>query len=75
MFMAPKQQITMTTKSLDRMRLSKQVRFSDGLLVSHGIIQRMIRQYKIRQRMHAKHLEVHIHAKLVDIICTYVAPD
>ena len=41
-FMAPRQQIMMTTKSLDRMRLcfKTKVRFSDVLLVSHRIIQR-----------------------------------
>ena len=52
-FMAPRQQIMMTTKSLDRMRLcfKTKVRFSDVLLVSHRIIQRTITQYKIRQRM------------------------
>ena len=43
-FMAPRQQIMMTTETFDRMSLlQNKVRFSDALLVSHRIIKIMIR--------------------------------
>ena len=45
-FMVPREQIMMTTKSLNRKRLFQNK--SQTLLVSHRKIQRMIRQYKIR---------------------------